>query len=380
MKESVGRAVDPELQRTVVALAIRLALMALVAYWCFLIFRPFLIVVVWGIILAVALDPLVGRVTRWVGGRRWLAAALLILLGLGALLVPVLALSDSLAEGVHALAAVVESGSITIPPPPAKVADWPVVGDWVFETWDLASRNLAAVLQKFQPQVTAVAARLLSLMRGAAGAVLLTVVAIVIAVFLLLRREAAVRAAFNVGAGLGGERGVEAVRFAGAAIGTVAKGVLGVAAVQAILAAVGLVLAGVPGAGLWSALILVLAVAQLPPLLVLAPAMVYVASTSDSTLGIVAFVIWSLLVSISDAVLKPLLMGRGSELPAAVILVGAIGGMLLHGLIGLFVGAVVFSIGYWLIKGWIATESRLAAGDGGGTAAVPGAGGGAPAP
>lgn len=361
MNEYIGPAVDPKLQRTVVALAMRVALVALVAYWCFRIFLPFLMVVLWGIILAVALDPVLARVTRWVGGRRWLAAVLLVALAVTALLVPVFALSDSLMEGIHALAGVVESGTVKVPPPPPEVADWPVVGKPVYETWELASRNLGAVLDKFQPQVRAFAQWLISLLRGAAAAVLLTLVAIVIAALLLRRREAGVKVACRVGAGLGGPRGVEAVRFAGAAIGTVAKGVLGVAVVQAILAAVGLVVAGVPFAGLWAALILILAVAQLPPLTVLAPAMLYVASTSDSTFVTIAFVVWSLLVSISDAVLKPLFMGRGTELPAAVILVGAIGGMLLHGLIGLFIGAVVFSLGYWLMREWLAVEDRAVA-------------------
>jgi predicted PurR-regulated permease PerM len=369
MGKSSNPVVDPELQRTVVVLAMRVAVVALVAYWCFRIFQPFLMVVVWGIILAVALDPVVGRVTRWVGGRRRLAVTLLVLLGLAALLVPAFVLSDSLVEGVQGLTAVVESGSVEIPPPPVKVADWPVIGDVVYETWSLASQNVGAALEKFAPQVKAFAVFLISLVKGLAGALLLTIVAAVIAVVLQVRREWALQAALRFGAGFGGERGVKLVRFAGATIGTVAKGVVGVAVIQASLAAVGLVLAGVPGAGLWSVIILVLAVAQLPPLVVLAPAMLYVASTSDSTLGVIAFVVWSVLVSLSDAVLKPLFMGRGTEIPGAVILVGAIGGLMLHGVIGLFVGAVVFSIGYDLIREWIATQEKLAAPAAGGAAA-----------
>lgn len=377
MGESSSPVVGQELQRTVVVLATRLAVLALVAYWCFRIFQPFLIVVVWGIILAVALDPVVGRVTRWVGGRRRLAVTLLVLLGLAALLVSAFVLSDSLVEGVHGLTAVVESGSVEIPPPPVKVADWPVIGNVVYETWSLASQNVGAALEKFAPQVKAFAVFLISLVKGLAGALLLTIVAAVIAVVLQIRREWALQTALRVGAGFGGERGVKLVRFAGATIGTVAKGVVGVAVIQASLAAVGLVLAGVPGAGLWSVIILVLAVAQLPPLVVLAPAMLYVGSTSDSTLGVITFVVWSVLVSLSDAVLKPLLMGRGAEIPGAVILVGAIGGLLLHGVIGLFVGAVVFSIGYDLIREWMTTSAGLATPVGGNTTAPPPPAGGA---
>jgi predicted PurR-regulated permease PerM len=349
MHQSESFGVDPGLQRTVIALAMRLALVALLVIWCFLIFRPFMMIVIWGIILAVAFDPLIGKISVPLGGRRGLAAALLILLGFVVLAVPTLALSGSVADGIQALTRVVESGTVDIPPPPAKVAGWPMVGEQVYETWNQASQNFDAVLQKFSPQVRAVASWLISLIGGAAGAVLLTMLAVVIAVYLSVRRDWAAHAAYRVGADLAGERGVEFVRFTGEAIGTVAKGVVGVAVVQATLAAIGLFLAGVPGAGLWTALILILAVAQLPPLLVLAPAMVYVFSASNSTLGIVAFIVWSLFVSISDAFLKPLFLGRGSELPVPVILIGAIGGMILHGLIGLFVGAVVFSLGYRLV-------------------------------
>jgi predicted PurR-regulated permease PerM len=162
--------------------------------------------------------------------------------------------------------------------------------------------------------------------------------------------------ALDVGQRVAGDAGTETVRLAGQTIASVANGVVGVAAIQAALAALGLVLAGVPGAGLWALLILVLAVAQLPPLLVLAPAILYLVAADAGTLTLVLFTAWSILVSISDALLKPLLLGRGSDTPVPVILIGAIGGLILHGLIGLFVGAVVFSTGYRLFGRWMVQE------------------------
>jgi predicted PurR-regulated permease PerM len=132
------------------------------------------------------------------------------------------------------------------------------------------------------------------------------------------------------------------------------KGVVGVAAIQAALAAAGLAVAGVPGTGVWAFLILILAVAQLPPILVLLPAILYLVATDASMVTIVLFTGWSLVVTASDAVLKPLLLGRGTDTPMPVILIGAIGGLLLHGLIGLFVGAVVLSTGHRLFGRWMA--------------------------
>jgi predicted PurR-regulated permease PerM len=119
----------------------------------------------------------------------------------------------------------------------------------------------------------------------------------------------------------------------------------------------------VPAAGVWALFILILAVAQLPPLLVLLPAIIYVFSTGDSTTTAVVFTIWSVLVSFSDAALKPLLLGRGVEAPMLVILLGAIGGMIHSGIVGLFLGAVILALGYKLLLAWLAEGEEGADGD-----------------
>jgi len=334
--------------------AVRLAVVGLLAFWCFAIFRPFLMALVWGIVLAVALRPAFAWIERVTGGRRKLAAILLVVLCLGVGLVPTILLSESLIAGARSVSSRLEGGELKIPPPPERVAQWPVVGPTVYETWNLASTNLETVLKQFRPQVKALGMGLVALAKQAAVAVLLTAVAVVIAAFLLVQREAVVKVALGIGARIAGDEGEESVRLAGQTIGTVAKGVVGVAAIQAALAAVGLLVAGIPGAGLWALIILVLAVAQMPPLLVLGPAILYLVATDASMVTIVLFSIWSLVVTVSDGLLKPLLLGRGSDTPVAVILIGAIGGLILHGLIGLFLGAVVLSTGYRFFGRWLA--------------------------
>lgn len=333
---------------------VRLLVVGGLTYWCYAIFRPFLMPIVWGGVLAVALQPLYLRLERAVGGRRKTAAAILAVLGLGVVLVPALALSGSVLDGARAISAVVESDELKIPPAPDRIADWPVVGPTIHQTWSLASTSLEAAMKPFLPQMRAFGLWLVALAKQGILAVLMTLVAILIACAFLAKREGATGAVVAIGRRIAGENGEEIVRLAGRTIGTVAKGVVGVAAIQAGLAALGLVVAGVPGAGLWSLLILVLAVAQLPPLLILIPAILYLVATDASMTTVVLFSVWSLFVGVSDAILKPLLMGRGSETPVWVILVGAIGGLILHGLIGLFVGAVVFSTGHRLFRGWVA--------------------------
>ena len=111
-------------------------------------------------------------------------------------------------------------------------------------------------------------------------------------------------------------------------------------------------LAGVPAAPLWALIILILAVVQLPPLLVLGPAVVYVFANAGTGTAII-FLIWAIIVSFSDAFLKPLLLGRGVDVPMLVVLLGAIGGMMLMGIIGLFLGAVILAIAYQLYVAWL---------------------------
>jgi len=219
--------------------------------------------------------------------------------------------------------------------------------------WTHASENVEATLRQFAPQVRSIGSWLLSTLTGLGFAFLMTIVAVVIAGVMLMHSEGGGRTARAIGARLGGVQGEAAVDLATRSIRSVATGVIGVATVQAVLSAIGLYLADVPAAGLWAVLVLALAVAQLPPLVILGPAIIYVAATSDSTLTQVLFTIWSVIVSVSDAFLKPMFLGRGMEIPMPVILIGAIGGMLRGGIIGLFVGAVVMAIGYKLFTAWM---------------------------
>lgn len=137
-----------------------------------------------------------------------------------------------------------------------------------------------------------------------------------------------------------------------ATIRSVSKGVVGVAIIQALLAGIGLVVMSVPAAGIWAALVLVLAVVQLPPLLVLGPVAVWVFSVSDPVPATL-FAIWAVFVSLCDSILKPIFLGRGMDIPVLVILIGALGGAISAGLLGLFLGPVVLAVGYKVIVEWI---------------------------
>jgi predicted PurR-regulated permease PerM len=338
---------------------IKLVLLALLLSSCFLIVRPFMMLVVWAIVLAVAVYPLFLKLRSLMGGKGGLAAAVFALLGITLLLLPSLSLGGSLIDSLIDISRRLNEGALDIPPPPDSVAGWPLIGESVSHTWNLASTNIDSALEDFSPQLKAIAAWLLHAVGGAVGSLLQFIVSVIIAGVLLAHAEGGHRIFRSIATRLVGEKGQNVVSMSTVTIRSVALGVLGVALIQSILAAIGLVLADVPGAEILALAVLLLAIMQLPPLLILLPAALYVFSV-ESTGVAVAFAAWSLFVSVSDSFLKPLLLGRGVDVPMLVILLGAIGGMIAWGVIGLFVGAVMLALGYKLFYIWLDETQEVA--------------------
>ena len=337
--------------------SIHIGLAGLLLFWCFKIGRPFIQIIVWGIIIAVAIHPIYSRLKSALGGRDRLAATLITILALIFLLVPTIMLSDSLIDTAQEFSAQLDAGTLRVPPPSESVRSWPVIGEPVYKLWSLGSTDLGAAMNKMAPRLKKYGIGLLSTAANAGVGILAFVVSIIIAGVLLANAEGAHQAALTLFRRLAGEGGANFVELEGATVRSVAQGILGVALIQSILGGLGCLVVGVPGAGLWAILILLVAVVQLPPLLVLGPIIFYVFSTS-STITAVLFAIWSVLVSISDPFLKSLLLGRGVDVPMLIIFIGAIGGFITSGIIGLFVGAIVFTAGYKLFIRWLNEDTQ----------------------
>jgi len=332
---------------------VRIGVIALLVLWCFEVVRPFIQPALWGIILAIALQHAYVRIRAAMGGRSAPAAASLVLAILLVLIVPSVMLTTSLVETATDLAAELQGGGLDIPPPPASVADWPIVGDQVHAFWATASRSLATALAQIETQLKEVGLWLLGAMASTGIGIVMFALSVVIAGVLLSYGDQAAEAARGIARRLALERGDELVDLTASTVQSVTRGILGVALIQSIAAGVGMLAAGVPGAGLWALGVLLLAVVQIPTLLLLGPVAVYVFYTS-STVVAVAFLVWALVVGASDNVLKPMLLGRGTDTPMLVIFMGAIGGFILNGIIGLFVGAVVLAVSYTLFTAWLA--------------------------
>jgi predicted PurR-regulated permease PerM len=332
--------------------SIRIGLIALLVIWCFQVVRPFIQPIVWGIILAIAVHPAHLRLGRVMGGRERLAATILVVGSLLLLIVPSVMITTSLVESATELAGKLEEGEIKVPPPPAAVADWPIVGERLHALWTTASRNLEAALGQASPLLKAIGHWILSSAAAAGFGIVMFALSIVIAGVLLSYGDRATDRARRIARRLVQERGDELVKLTGDTVESVTRGILGVALIQAVLAGIGLLVAGVPAAGLWALLVLLMAVVQIPTVLLLGPIIVYVFATSSTVIAVL-FAIWSTAVGLSDNVLKPMLLGRGVDVPMLVIFMGAIGGFILQGIIGLFVGAVVLAVGYTLFQAWV---------------------------
>jgi predicted PurR-regulated permease PerM len=336
----------------------RIGVVALLVLWCFEIVRPFIVPIVWGIIIAVAIFPPYRKLRSLVGERATLAAALMSVALLLLIVGPVVLLVSMLADNLQALAQQLREGRLTIPPAPLGVRAWPIVGPPVFTFWDLAASNLSAAVGQLAPQLRELARPVLATAAAVGLGMLEFVLAVVLAGVFLAFSEDGHRLTRMIGRRLAGQRGVELVDLSESTIRSVARGVLGVAAIQAFMAGAGLVVIGVPFAGLWTVLALLLGVLQVGVGLIMIPAAIYVFSTHDS-LPAILFLVWTIIVIFTDNVLKPLLLGRGLDVPMLVIFVGALGGMITSGIIGLFVGAILLALGYKIFLAWLEMQTEI---------------------
>jgi len=341
------------ISRALLDVLIRAGLIVALVVFCFRIFQPFLNLMLWSMILAITLYPLEGRLKRRLGtdGR---AATLIVLIAIGLLLVPIYLLGSSMAESVqHALLSVKEGG-FHIPPPNESVASWPLVGKALHGFWLQASTDLTGLARKFGPQLKDVSLVLLGKLAGLGIGFMMFVVALLLAGIFMAYGEAGEGSADRIASRIfGADKGPKMTRLCTATIRAVAQGVVGIAFIQMLLIGIGFVMMGVPGAGLLSLAVLLFGIMQLPATLVTVPVIAYVLATQGASVATIAFSVYVFVAGLVDNVLKPLLLGRGVAVPMPVVLIGALGGMVTSGIIGLFIGPVVLAVGYQLFWQWV---------------------------
>ncbi len=323
--------------------------------WCFMILKPFLLLILWSVILAVAIYPLFRFLKKILGNRGVIASIIVTIFLLLLILLPVFLLGGSLGNAVTFIKDSFTSGRSMIPPPQESLKEWPLIGSPLFGLWKNASDNLAGVAIEYKSQLMAGLSWFIGALTSAGLGLLIIIGSIIISGIFLVFAEPSASAARRIAARLMGSRGNEVVSKAEITIRSVARGILGVAFIQAFLAGLGFLVAGIPGAGLWALISFFLAVIQIGIAPVLIGVLIY-AFIKLPTLTAILLLIWCIPLTIIDNILKPFLLGRKAPVPMLVIFLGAIGGFISFGIIGLFVGAVVLSLGYDLFLLWLANE------------------------
>jgi len=334
-----------------IEVTIRLIFLFILIAWCLGILMPFISIVLWAVIIAVSVEPIYLAINNKLGNKTSWASFVVVMIFLTVIILPSYFGVSALVSNMSEISESFEKGSVVVPAPSEQVAEWPLIGEKVYAAWSAASDNLEKFLSSYDEQIANLGKWLMSTVLGIGVGILQFILSIIIAGVLLATKGTGdfTKKMFHK---LVGTRGDEFAELCDKTVKNVTKGILGVAFIQSFLLGVLFLLAGVPYAAVWAALVLLLGIIQLPPTLVSLPVIIWLYSAISPTMATV-WTILILLASLSDNVLKPILLGKGAPVPMLIIFLGAIGGFILQGFIGLFTGAIVLSIGYELFMAWL---------------------------
>ncbi|MEO8317170.1 MAG: AI-2E family transporter [Bradyrhizobium sp.] len=335
-----------------IQLAVRLAFLALLIYWSFVVLRPFVPILAWSVVLTVALYPVFAWLSGVLGNRPKLAATILTLINLGIVIGPATWLGLGAVEGIRGFAAQLAAGTLAIPSPPASVKDWPVVGQQLYGFWDQASTNLRALLSQVAPQLKPLAGTLLGLAGDAGLGTIKFLVAVALTGFLFPAGPRLVASGRRFLSRIVADRSEDFLTLAGATIRSVAQGVIGIAVAQGLVIGIILKLTDVPRAGLLAFAVMMLGILQIGSAVIVIPVIIWLWATKSFAVALL-ITLCLLPASLADNVLKPIVMGRGLTTPALVIFIGVIGGTLAHGIVGLFIGPIILAVVWELLTAWV---------------------------
>ncbi|HIQ47200.1 MAG TPA: AI-2E family transporter, partial [Sulfurovum sp.] len=222
-----------------IEIAIRIGLVAIVVYFSYLIAKPFMAMVIWAMIIAVALAPLIDSLEKRFGNRKKIIIAITVAT-VAALIIPTYTLSGSMFESSSHIMHAMKEGNITIPPPTEKVKEWPLIGAKAYAFWDSASHNLRETLAPFKDEIKKMAGSILSALGSGLSAILMFVGSLIIAAVFLMGAEGAVDFYKKISRRVMGDKGDEWALLSALTVRSVVNGVLGVAIIQAIFALIGM--------------------------------------------------------------------------------------------------------------------------------------------
>ncbi|MSQ20504.1 MAG: AI-2E family transporter YdiK [Betaproteobacteria bacterium] len=325
----------------------------------FWILRPFLPAIIWATMIVVATWPLMTAIQNRLWGKRWLAVSIMTVLLLLVFVVPFSLAIGTIVENSDRIAGWVKSiATLKMPPPSEMLHKIPMVGERIIALWnDVIAAGPSELASKAAPYAGKIASWFVAEV-GSFGLVAAQfVLTIIISTVLYSSGESAATLIRQFARRLGGERGDDAVKLAGQAIRGVALGVVVTALAQSLLGGIGLAVAGIPFATVLTAVMFMLALAQIGAAPVLFVAVVWL-YWSGAFGWATALLVWAIIVGSLDNVLRPILIKKGGDLPLLLIFAGVIGGLVAFGLVGIFVGPVVLAVTYTLFAAWAAEGSN----------------------
>ena len=317
------------------------------------IIKPFFTAILFGASLATAAWPLRQVLVRH-GLGHGMAATLLLLLSLALIGVPILAVAPNLADQLTGFMQRVQSYFAAAPELPARFGGLPLIGDRLTAAWGHLVesggnlRSLAASYTVDIEQVIVASARALT------DSVIQVILALIVATMFWTSGEKLVAVLHDVLRRLGGNTAEQTLDVAALAIRGVAYGVVGTAIIQALILTIGLMLAGVPGAAMLGFIGLLLAISQIgaPLVVVLWGGAAWWLFSQDHQAWGAFMIVWGIIVSTIDNVIKPWLIGVGIQMPLSLTILGVFGGFVAFGFLGLFIGPTLIAIGFTLLQAW----------------------------
>ena len=355
--KSLGRAMNvgpsQDLTRTTLGVLI-IGVLIVASLWTM---QAFIGPLVWATAIVVATWPLLLWMQRHLGGSRALATTVMTLIMLLIFVVPFWAamgaMLDASADGVDVVRSYLKEG---LGPPPSWLAKIPFAGERLTAEWQaLSAGGPEQFAETIRPYVKSVAAWMLAVTGGMGGLLGHFLLTVIISAILYAQGEAAASGVRAFASRLAGQRGDAAVILAGQSVQSVALGVVVTALVQTTLVGLGFFVAGIPHPGLLTAIVFVLCIAQVGPILILIPAIIWMYSHA-SGMAATIFLIYSIPMALLDNFLRPILISRGVDLPLILIIAGVIGGLIAFGVIGLFIGPVILAVTYSSLGVWIADK------------------------
>lgn len=331
---------------------LQLGLVFLILGFCFNLLSPFVTPILWAIIFAIILFPLFNVLQKKLKGKKSLAATIIIVSILAIVILPSISFFGGVSSGIMEVKSGIDEGTLKIDMPSQNIKDWPVIGEKAYDFLYSSSVNLEKTLLEHKEQIKEISTKLLGSIVSSIVTILQVILSVIIA-GVLMASNSAQNLATNFIMRIAGDKGDEFLEITISTVRQVVKGIIGVAVIQTLIQAVGLFLCGVPFPGILTLLCLILSIIQIGPIIVNIGVIAYLFSTGDSSTAAILWTVYFILSGLSDNVLKPLLLGKGALVPMLVIFIGVIGGFMMSGFIGLFVGPIVFSIGYKLFVAWM---------------------------